>query len=192
MSDWFLLTNVHILILHKMMFFSTLVLSYAISTLSPTLIQILVLKAMLHERQRMDPVAKEWKETKDRSAEGDKSTPCVLRGCRAAVICCSPLEDDCTPSWWIIHQSSTHRNRASSAIGLPRNVSQNVSINPPLPSLPALLALLPLFYLQNRRLLSSLNLKQHFISINCGFIIHIHIWLSRKSINCPNISSTSE
>lgn len=46
----------------------------------------------------MDPEIKEWKETKDRSAEGGKSTPCVLRGCRATVICCSPLEDDCTPS----------------------------------------------------------------------------------------------
>lgn len=119
--------------------------------------------------------AKELKEIKDRSVGRGKSTPCVLWDCRTTVICCSPLEDDCTPSWWIIHQSSTYRNHASSAIGLPSNVSQNVSINPPLPSLPALLALLSLFLLQNRRLLASLNLKQHFISINYGFIVYIFI-----------------
>lgn len=61
--------------------------------LNPILIQVLVLKATTE-----DPKAKELKGAKDGSAEGGKSTPCVLRGCRATVICCSSLEDDCTPS----------------------------------------------------------------------------------------------
>lgn len=105
---------------------------------------------------------------RDLEGEGIKARFVCLRDCVALHRdLLQPLEDDCTLSWWIIHQSGTHRDRASSAIGLLGNVSQNVSINPPAVSLPALSALPPALF--SLRTATSLNSKQHFISIDCDF-----------------------
>lgn len=121
-----------------------------------------------YKLQPMDPKKSKRNKEGSREREGIKARFVCLRDCVALHRdLLQPLEDDCTLSWWIIHQSGTHRDRASSAIGLLGNVSQNVSINPPTVSLPALSALPPALF--SLRTATSLNFKQHFISIDCDF-----------------------